>query len=116
MVTACSIPPSHGRADVFYLFLNAYHGRDGARVSRIGHHGRDIQRKMKNTFIHCSSRPRGGGEMNTVAVTAMVTGVTMFSEPITGVTGLVGADHGLFLNGHGRDHFSGCLSPCCARP
>ena len=116
MAAACSILHGHGRGGVLFLFFLDYHGRDGARTTRRSHHGRDNSREMKNTLIHYSSRLRGGGKMNTVAVTAMVTGMTNFYWLVTGVTGLVGADHGLFWNGHGRDHFSGCLSPCRVRP
>ena len=86
MITAHPIPPSHGRGDVFYLFLYKYHGRDGARVYRISHHGGDKLGNLKNTLIHGASRPWGEGKQVAVAVTANGHG----------------HDH-VFLAHHGRD-------------
>ena len=70
MVPACLIPPSNGRDGVLFTFFHVYHGRDGARTSRRSHHGSDNQGKMKNKSMHYSSRPRGEGKSEAVAVTA----------------------------------------------
>ena len=81
IAAACSILHGHGRGGVLFLFFLDYHGRDGARVSRMSHHGRDKQWKKKNTWCPKLSRPWGWRNMGAVAVTATVTGVTKVAWP-----------------------------------
>ena len=57
MVAAHPFPRGHGRESVLYFFLFMCHGRDGARMPKMSHHGRDTQGKNEEHSMLQLSRP-----------------------------------------------------------